>query len=138
MKQQNAALQAEADGFDADSAKAGNFIALVKKYTDFPELTATLINEFVQKIIVHEADRSSGKRVQRVDIHFNFIGAFDAPAIQDERDPAEIEAERQLDALREKRREYSRRANAKRKVRNGVMIAAEPPPAEAGTQETTA
>ncbi|MCL2056189.1 MAG: DUF4368 domain-containing protein [Oscillospiraceae bacterium] len=38
------------------------------------ELTPTLLREFVDRIIVHEPDRSSGKREQKVEIHYNFIG----------------------------------------------------------------
>ena len=36
------------------------FIALVKKYTDFSELTTPMLNEFIEKIVVHEADKSGG------------------------------------------------------------------------------
>ncbi|MCC0683861.1 DUF4368 domain-containing protein [Clostridioides sp. ZZV14-6345] len=43
------------------------------------ELTPTIINEFVKRIIVHAPDKSSGKRVQKVDIVWNFIGIVDFP-----------------------------------------------------------
>ena len=45
------------------------------------ELTPTMVNEFVKKIIVHEADHSTGKRVQQIEIIFNFIGELDIPAV---------------------------------------------------------
>ena len=45
------------------------------------ELTPSIVNEFVKKIIVHEADKSSGKRVQQIEIVFNFIGKIDLPAV---------------------------------------------------------
>ena len=38
-----------------------------------------MINEFIEKIIIHEADNSSGEREQSVDIHLNFIGKFNVP-----------------------------------------------------------
>ena len=122
LKEQNAVLQSEMDSFDADSAKADKFIELVKKYTDFTELSAPMINEFVDKILVYEGDKSSGKRVQRVDIYLNFIGMFPLPQV--ESDSAEIEEEQRLDALRAKRREYNRRYQAKRKVKDRVLIPA--------------
>lgn len=56
-----------------------NFIELVKRYTDFSELTTPMLNEFVEKILVHEADYSSGERVQEVEIYLNFIGKFELP-----------------------------------------------------------
>jgi len=114
------------DTFDADSAKAERFIDLVHKYTDFTELTVPMINEFLNKILVYESDKSSGKRVQRIDIHFNFIGAFDVPAVELIPTAEEIEAERKQDELRAKRREYNRRYQAKRKVKNGVLTKVEP------------
>ena len=52
------------------------FINLLRKYVGggIEELTPTMVNEFVKQIIVHEADNSTGKRVQRIEIIFNFIG----------------------------------------------------------------
>jgi hypothetical protein len=126
LKQQNAVMKAEVDAFNADGARADRFIELVKKYTDFSELTPGLINEFVDKILVYEPDRSSGKRVQKVDIYQNLIGMFPQPLAEKERDPAEIEEERRLDALRAKRREYNRRYQAKRKVKDRMLIPPNP------------
>ena len=120
LKAQNAVMQAELDAFNADGIKADRFIELVRKYREFPELTAPMINEFVDKILVFEADKSSGKRVQRVDIYLSFIGDF--PLDEAERDPAEIEEEAKLDAKRAKRREYEDRYRAKRKVKDRVLV----------------
>ena len=43
------------------------------------ELTASMLNEFIEKVVVHEADKSTGDRRQKVDIYFNFIGCFVPP-----------------------------------------------------------
>ena len=56
------------------------FMELIAKYIGIEELTPTIVNEFVQKIIVYEADNSTGKRVQQIEIVFNFIGSIDLPA----------------------------------------------------------
>jgi DNA invertase Pin-like site-specific DNA recombinase len=69
-----AVLEAEIAEQGEKAANVGKFLATVRKYTDIQELTPTLLREFVDKIIVHEPDRSSGKRTQQVDIHYNFIG----------------------------------------------------------------
>lgn len=50
------------------------FLKIVRKYTQPTELTPALLREFVDKIIVHAPDKSSGHRVQQIDIHYNFIG----------------------------------------------------------------
>lgn len=42
------------------------------------ELTPALLREFVEKIVVHAPDKSNGHRVQRIDVHYNFIGEIDS------------------------------------------------------------
>jgi DNA invertase Pin-like site-specific DNA recombinase len=111
LETETAALQAELTSFEADNANTERFLELVQRYTDFTELTAPMLHEFVEKVVVHEADRSSGKREQRVDIYLNFIGCFAVPN-EDEA------ASEQLAADEEKRaawREYKRRERAKKK-----------------------
>jgi hypothetical protein len=78
-------LQAGLDRFDDDSDKAERFIKIVRKYTDFTELTPAMLNEFVDKIIVHEAEgaRQGYGRFQRVEIWLTFIGKFDVPGYEE-------------------------------------------------------
>ena len=56
---------------------------------DIPELNTAIVNEFVKKIIVHEADKSSGHRRQTVEIVFNFIGQLELPILTE---PITLEA----------------------------------------------
>jgi len=104
-----AKCQEELDTFEADSDKIEKFLALAEKYTDFSELTTPMINEFVDRIVVHAPDKSSGKREQQIDIYLNFIGDFSIPAeaIQPEEETPE---ERKLAEKRAGyRRKYQRR-----------------------------
>ena len=48
------------------------FLAVVKKYTDLTELTPEILHEFVDRIIVHAPDKSSGHRTQQIDIYYRF------------------------------------------------------------------
>ena len=105
--------QADLENFEADTAKVDHFMALAKKYTDFSELTTPMINEFVDKIVVYEADRSSGERVQEVDIYLKFIGKFDVPI--PEPTPEELAEQEQLRKKRAKKAEYNWRYMAKRR-----------------------
>ena len=50
------------------------FLAQVRKHTNVTELTPALLNELVERIEIHAPDKSSGKRVQPIDIYFNFVG----------------------------------------------------------------
>lgn len=53
------------------------FLAVVRKYTDLTELTPEILREFVDRIIVHAPDKSSGRRLQEIEIIYNHIGVFD-------------------------------------------------------------
>jgi hypothetical protein len=91
-----------------DGEKAGKFIEIVRKYTNFTELTPAMLNEFVEKILVHEAEgeRKGYGRVQKVEIFLNFIGKLNAPGYEEH--------------LREKReyhRKYQREWQCRRKKR---------------------
>ncbi len=66
--------------FAEDSARVEQFLELARKYTDFSELTTPMINEFIEKIIVHAPERIDGDRVQEVEMHLRFIGQFELPA----------------------------------------------------------
>ena len=52
----------------------------MKRYTDFSELTTPMLNEFIEKVIVHEGEGRGNDRRQRIDIYLNFIGAFEVLA----------------------------------------------------------
>lgn len=105
--------QANLENFEADTAKVDHFMALAKKYTDFSELTTPMINEFVEKIVVHEADKSTGERTQEVDIYLKFIGKFDVPI--PEPTAEELAEQERLRKKRAKKAEYNRRYMAKRR-----------------------
>ena len=77
-------LQTEADEIQSElqqeekkSVDVKRFLAIVKKYTDLTELTPEILREFIDKIIVHAPDKSSGRRLQEIEIIYNHIGEFD-------------------------------------------------------------
>jgi len=74
LTERAAVLETELAEQGEKAANVGKFLAIVRKYTDIQELTPTLLREFIDKIVVHEPDRSSGKREQKIDIHYNFVG----------------------------------------------------------------
>ncbi len=92
------------------------FISLAKRYTDFEELTPAMINEFVSKVIVHEAEGIGANRTQEVEIYLNYIGKIELPQ---EEPPELTEEEKAAEAKRiekiEKHREQNRRWAAKRR-----------------------
>lgn len=112
-------LQAEIDRYNTDSVRADRFLELVKRHTEFTELTPTLLNEFVEKVVVHEAVKIEGKRTMQVDIYLNFIGKFDLPE-QEAAQAATPEKKRKKKLRREmseEQREILRRRDKERYAR---------------------
>ena len=63
-----------------ETDRAKKLIRLIERYDNFDELTPTIINEFVEKILVHERDRKGSQTAnQKVEIYFNFIGNYEPP-----------------------------------------------------------
>lgn len=67
--------------YEKETDKAKKFISLISRYENFDELTTTMINEFVEKIIVHERNRKrqSNIKAKKIEIYFNFIGNYELP-----------------------------------------------------------
>ena len=77
LKQSVESLSVIVEASEAQAVNVRSFLKIVKKYTEPTSLTPQLLHEFVDKIVVHEADKSSGHRIQRIDVHYNFIGEVD-------------------------------------------------------------
>lgn len=60
--------------YDEKKADTSHFMKIVKKYTDVSELTPGILNEFIDKVYVHQKIKVDGKKTQKVDIYFNGIG----------------------------------------------------------------
>ncbi len=66
--------------YEKETDRARKFISLINRYENFDELGATMINEFVEKIIIHERDRKGSQNSkQKIEIYFNFIGNYEPP-----------------------------------------------------------
>lgn len=104
-------LQNTVSGEERSSLSAGKFIALVKRYQDFEEMTNTMLNEFVYKILIHERDhKGRPDSPQTIEIYFNFIGKFEIPREEHVPTPEEIELAERQERIRQQRHEaYMRR-----------------------------
>ena len=51
----------------------------IKQPCGFPLGFSCMIHEFVDKIVVHEADKSTGDRIQQIDIYLKYVGKLDVP-----------------------------------------------------------
>lgn len=79
LTEQVKAWRQAVETFEQDQADFASFAAIVRKYVGIRELTPTIVNEFVKKIIVHAPDKSSGHRRQKIELVWNFIGEVNLP-----------------------------------------------------------
>lgn len=73
------ALQADIERIDGKAATADMFISAVRKYTRARKLTPRMLNELIDKIEVHQAEKVNGVWRQRLTIHYNCVGAITLP-----------------------------------------------------------
>ena len=109
-----ASLEKAVDGYEKHEKDVDHFIALIDKYESFDKLTIAMLNEFVEKILVHERDRKgSTQTTQEVEIYFNFVGRFVPPSFGEvELTPEELEEIRK----REERKDRLHQNYLKRKA----------------------
>ena len=104
--------------YENETDRARKFISLISRYENFDELTNTMINEFVEKIIIHERDRKGSQTSkQKIEIYFNFIGNYESPKeelSEEERSKLE-EEERKINERRDRLHQnyLKRKANGK-------------------------
>ena len=108
------ALEKAVKSYETHEKDADRFIALIDKYENFDKLTIAMLNEFIEKILVHERDRKGSiQTTQEVEIYFNFVGRFVPPAFGEvELTPEELEEIRK----REERKDRLHQNYLKRKA----------------------
>ena len=57
-----------------------SFVDKVKKYTEIKELTPEIINELIDKILVHQQTKVDGKKYQQIDIYYSGVGIISVSA----------------------------------------------------------
>ena len=72
-------LRKELSTAKEDADNVTKFMRLVKRYTEITELTPEVVREFIEKVIVHQAEKVNGKRRQAVEIIYNCVGVIPNP-----------------------------------------------------------
>lgn len=109
-------LEKAVTGYEQSRKSAEKFIALIDKYENFDTLTNTMLNEFVEKILVHErARKGSQATTQEVEIYFNFVGRYIPPALQ----PIPLTPEEQEELRKKEERKDRLHRNYLRRKANG-------------------
>jgi hypothetical protein len=74
-------LRAEMDKLSSKVVTADMFISTVRKYTRAKALTPRILNELIDRIEVHQAEKIDGEWVQHLTIHYNCVGAIFIPEV---------------------------------------------------------
>lgn len=72
-------LSKEIDHTEKKTTDLTQFISNVKKYTEITELTSEILNELIEKILVHQTEKINGKKVQEIDIYYRGVGIISFP-----------------------------------------------------------
>ena len=114
LKGEVATLEDFLANHEKNKKSAERFISLIEKYENFDNLTLAMLNEFIDKILVHERDRKGSRETtQEVEIYFNFVGKFVPPTYAEaELTPEELEELRK----REERKDRLHQNYLKRKA----------------------
>ena len=74
LNSQISGFKAELESKETAAVDLTQFLKLVREYTEIPELTAIILNQFIHRILVYAPEKIDGKRTQRIEIIYNFIG----------------------------------------------------------------
>jgi len=108
--------QGEINDADSSAKAAAEFIEVAKRYTDLSVLTTPMLNEFVDKILVHEPVKVNGEREQEIEVYLKFIGKVELPEpeLSEEEKAEEEKLRHRREVGREKARRHRERQKAKR------------------------
>jgi hypothetical protein len=76
-------LEAEIRNSEGKSASVGQFVDMVRQHTVVKRLTASIANRFIDRIVIHHAERVAGGYKQRIDIYYNCVGKIELPEIEE-------------------------------------------------------
>ena len=113
-----AELEKAVTGYEQSQKSAEKFIALIDKYENFDTLTNTMLNEFVEKILVHErARKGSQDTTQEIEIYFNFLGRYIPPSLQ----PVPLTPEKQEELRKKEERKDRLHQNYLKRKASGAQ-----------------
>lgn len=77
LKQEIDELETRLSKQKEDVKNVQKFLEIVRKYTTLESLTPSIVNELIDRIEIHKPDKSTGKRIQQIDIYYRFVGKLD-------------------------------------------------------------
>lgn len=82
LKQKVETLSSEIEQQEQKTNNVERFIAKIRKYTDLQEMSPTVLNDLVKRVEVHKPEIIDGRRTQRIDIYYDFVGILPLSLLQ--------------------------------------------------------
>ena len=82
LKQKVETLSAEIEQQEQETNNVERFISKIRKYTDLQEMSPTVLNDLVKRVEVHKPEIIDGRRTQRIDIYYDFVGILPLSLLQ--------------------------------------------------------
>ena len=74
LKERQNVLTQQIEQIETTECNAETFANLIEKYLNITELNARILNELIEKIVVHEKEIINGEKYQMVEIYYKFVG----------------------------------------------------------------
>ena len=71
-------------------ADVSTWVELIRQYTDIEDLNASLLNELIERIDIHERQQIDGVRHQRIDIYYRFVGLIRSNTLEGRRETGDF------------------------------------------------
>lgn len=126
LESQMETMKSEIAEDKSSSVDIQHFISLIRKCKNPTEISDSMFNELVDKIVVYEAEGAGNARTQKVDIYFNYVGQVDIAYTEEEL--AELKAQKEqeerqrLEKQRKREKAYREKRKAKIIAKNGGEI----------------
>ena len=76
LKERQNVLTQQIENIETTECNAETFTNLIEKYLNITELNARILNELIEKIVVHEKEIINGEKYQMVEIYYKFVGSI--------------------------------------------------------------
>jgi DNA invertase Pin-like site-specific DNA recombinase len=124
LEKEVAELQALVSRHENLNERSRKFISLVERYTGFEEISPTMLNEFIDRVVIHERTlKGCRTSPQKIEIHFNYIGNIASSMPEEPLTEEELQALQEQAIKRERRKEINAKYRQRQREKQAQAVA---------------
>lgn len=77
LQKEKEQIENKANQHSACEKSINDFVSLIEQYAPVKKLDAILLNNLVEKIVIHERQRIDGETIMKIEIYYRFVGKID-------------------------------------------------------------